>query len=410
MMWDSMMSFASSLMFLQMYLLIGLYSHNFGGSLNFYLDQLLLKSNKTFFDGLTDKFSSFISGTSKEFAGAGYWRLAQNGYIPSPILEDTIGMIILTITSLYMLILPKPRQVYEESSIRKSLYDMMREAHTGATVSLMIPLNLSAINCIYACTSSSVWTGWGVASFLISLGIIAYYGWFAFYIRRNLIPTSPILRVEINDIYHLHMNFDLNRVYAKVGLYYAEYYLFQIFILTQTVLANLIVLPLLLGITLFILLLLFFIITPRQIRSEDFVELNRIHLMKKVVVGLRILTIVLFLIFGFSIMNIDVGEVRVYTILCYLLLAADFVVNIYIIQLRVKSILRPGTNLPYPRMNEDYVELMDGGRNKLLEPVLFERPIPKESVYLGARDLLEPRQSRFSYKTNALSEIPVYQS
>jgi hypothetical protein len=283
---------------------------------------------------------------------------------------------------------------------------MMREAHTGATVSLMIPLNISAINCIYACTSSSIWTSWGVVSFLVSLGVIAYYGWFAFYIRRNLTPTSPILRVEINDIYHLHLNFDLNRVYAKVGLYYAEYYLFQIFIVTQTVMANLIVLPLLLGIALFTLLLLFFLLTPRQIRSDDFVELNRIHLMKKIVVGLRILMICLFLVFAFSIINIDVGEVKVYTILCYFILAADCVSNLYIIQLRVKSILRPGINLPYPRMNEEYVELVDGARNKLLEPVLFEGQAPRQSVYLGARDLLDPRLSRFSYKSNAISEMP----
>lgn len=44
--------------------------------MNYYLDQLLLKSNQTFFDSLTDKISSFVSATSKEFVGAGYWKLA----------------------------------------------------------------------------------------------------------------------------------------------------------------------------------------------------------------------------------------------------------------------------------------------------------------------------------------------
>lgn len=110
-----------------MYLLTSLYSQNFGGALNYYLDQLLLKSNKTFFDALTDKISSFVSATSIEFVGAGYWKLAQNGYISSPILEDWIGTILLSITCLYMAVLPSPKVDYEEVTVRRSLYEMMKE-------------------------------------------------------------------------------------------------------------------------------------------------------------------------------------------------------------------------------------------------------------------------------------------
>ena len=112
MLWDSMTSFASTLFFLQMYLLTSLYSQNFGGALNYYLDQLLLKSNKIFLDSLTDKISSFVSATSQEFVGAGYWKLAQNGYIASPLLEDWIGVTLLAVTCLYMAVLPSPKVDY----------------------------------------------------------------------------------------------------------------------------------------------------------------------------------------------------------------------------------------------------------------------------------------------------------
>jgi len=218
MLWDSMASFGSTLLFLQMYLLTSLYSQNFGGALNFYLDELLLKSNKIFLDSLTDKISSFVSATSQEFVGAGYWKLAQNGYIASPLLEDWVGTTLLAITCLYMAVLPSPKVDYEESTVSRSLYEMMKEVQTGVTISFMIPLNLSSVNCIYACLSSGIWSLWGILSFIASVLILAYYVWFGLFIRKSISTKDTEARFELNDIYYNHLNFDFQRIYARVGI------------------------------------------------------------------------------------------------------------------------------------------------------------------------------------------------
>lgn len=121
------------------------------------------------------------------------------------------------------------------------------------------------------------------------------------------------------------------------------------------------------GVIILFVMMIVFMATPRKTRSEDFNELNKINFFKKIVIGLRLLLIALFLLFMYFIDKIDLGEVRIFTVFCFLVLAADLVLNLLILALRIKGMFRPGVRYPYPRMNEDYVELLEGTRNTNME-------------------------------------------
>ena len=83
---------------------------------------------------------------------------------------------------------------------------MLKEVQTGVTLSFMVPINLSCANCIYACISSGIWTGWGVGSFIASILLLFYYIWFAKNIKMRI--NNDPGHVEISDIYYHHLNFD----------------------------------------------------------------------------------------------------------------------------------------------------------------------------------------------------------
>lgn len=174
-----MVSFASSLIFLQLLMMTALFTQNFGGALNHILDKFLLRSTDSFLDKLNDKATSFIDAKSEEFLGAGYWKLHQNSYIASPILEDWVAVLLIIITGLYMVIIPKPKVNYDKATTSRSLYEMLKEVQTGVAVSFMVPINVSCVNCIYACISSGIWTVWAILSFISSILLLFYYIWFA---------------------------------------------------------------------------------------------------------------------------------------------------------------------------------------------------------------------------------------
>lgn len=127
MLFDSLTSFASSMFFLQLLMMTSLFTQNFGGAVNHVLDTFLLRSTDTFLDSYNDKLTSYIDATSQEFVGAGYWKLHQNGYIASPILEDWVGVLLIIATGLYMSIIPKPKVNYDKTTVSRRLYEMLKE-------------------------------------------------------------------------------------------------------------------------------------------------------------------------------------------------------------------------------------------------------------------------------------------
>lgn len=72
----------------------------------------------------------------------------------------------------------------------------------------MVPVNVSCVNCMYACISSGIWTFWSIISFIGSILLLGYYGWFAKNIRARISPDESGNKEEINDIYYHHLNFD----------------------------------------------------------------------------------------------------------------------------------------------------------------------------------------------------------
>lgn len=337
----------------------------------------MLKSNKTVFDKLTDQISSYIEETSKEFVGAGYWKLHVNGYVASPLLEDWVGVILLVITGIYMLVLPSPQVDYEKATTKRSLYEMLKEIQTGVTLAFMIPINLSSFNCIYGVISSGMWTLWEILSLLASFLLIAYYVWFALYIRKRISPDKEGTKYEISDIYYHHLNFDFSRVFARVGAYYFEYYIFWVFTIVQTIFSNRHIAPLIIGLLLYMTMFIMSLATPIKSRSEDFSELNKINKLKKAVILLRILLIGLFFCFMYFMESIDLAAVKVITAFCFVLLGLDIIINFFILYVRGRGLCRTGIRHQYARMNEDYVELEAGHRNQSTLNVVM---IPQNKV------------------------------
>lgn len=71
----------------------------------------------------------------------------------------------------------------------------------------------------------------------------------------------------------------------------------------------------------------------------------------------------LFTAFYFLIDKITLTEVKIFTVICFIILGGDILLNLVVIGTRLKGLCRPGMRYPYVRMNEDYVELQAGGRN-----------------------------------------------
>lgn len=157
----------------------------------------------------------------------------------------------------------------------------------------------------------------------------------------------------------------------------------------MTVCANWHVAFLIIGIILLLILMVMLMATPRRTRSDDFKDLNRINLYKKAVIFLRILLISMFLCFFQFIDSIDLTQVKIFTVISFLLIVVDILLNLIILFHRIKGLCRPGNRYPYARLNEDYIELQAGSRNL--------------NEWLNSPN--EKRMGRSSYRSNIVSEI-----
>jgi hypothetical protein len=196
-------------------------------------------------------------------------------------------------------------------------------------------------------------------------------------------------------------------VYARVGIHYVEYYLFWIFVLLQTICANWHVAPLIIGIVLLVIMLCLFLATARKTRSEDFPNLNMINSLKKLVIMLRIILIGMFLCFLYFLESMNLTWVKIFTVISFIILSADVVINLVILYFRLKGLCRPGSRYPYARMNQDYVELNGPQSGKLNSWLMSGRDSQyAEPVGTRNRNSQRMRDNRPSYRSNVISEIP----
>lgn len=341
---DWTISFASTMMWIQSYLFLGLLSQNFGGALNHPVNEMMRTSRSIFSERFDKKYLEEIFNADKKYKGAGYWDLAINGYIPSPILENWVGSIILPLTLIGVVVLKKNKyrraSIHNDSSTR--LYTIMKEAQIGSLLSFMVPLNVSSINCIFATFDSGIFDVMGVISFLFSLFIIGYYLFFIFELCRK----NPFKRAHRR--YYSHLNFDLPQFYAKLLVPYIEYLILYLLVVIETALANEHFLPIAVSIFLQIFLLVILAATPAK--TQDFSEISRINLWKKINIFLKTLLLVVILIFLYFNDKMSLQFVKIFTIFSLFLMFIVFIGYLYVLLQRLLGTARRG-------MGDRYAEL-----------------------------------------------------
>lgn len=359
---DWTISFASTLMWIQSYLFIGLLSQNFGGALNHPINEMMRTSRSIFSERFDKEYLESIFDAEKKYKGAGYWDLAINGYVPSPILENWLGSILLLASMIAVLILRRKYKKNRSRTRKKSrLYVIAREIQIGVLLSFMIPLNVSSINCIFATFKSGIFDFVGILSFLFSLYVLLHYAWFVFDLCRKNPFKNGYKR------YYSHMNFDLPSFYSRLVIPYVEYLSLYLLIVIQTIFANQHFFPLAFSVFMQGFLLVILMSTPGK--TYDFKELSRINLWKKINIFLKTLLLTVIFIFLYFNDKMSLQFVKIFTIFSLLIMFIIFLGHCYVLYLRLAGAARRGIGDSYPDLVEsqnNYRELdMDLSRDSL---------------------------------------------
>lgn len=406
---DWTISFASTMMWIQEYLFIGLLSQNFGGALNQPINEMMRTSRSIYSERFDKEYLESIFNAEKKYKGAGYWDLAINGYVPSPILENWVGSILLVLSVVGVAVLRKNK--YRKYSIHNNeserLYLIAKETQIGVLLSFMVPLNVSSVNCIFATFKSGIFDVMGILSFIFSIFVIGYY----FYFIIELCRKNPF-RNQYGS-YYSHLNFDLPKFYAKLVVPYVEYLTLYFLIFIEVAFANEHFLPIALSILLLGFLVIILATTPSK--NNDFSELSKINLWKKINIFMKLMLLTIILIFLYFNDKMSLQFVKVFTIFALLLMFIIFLGYIYVLFLRLAGTARRGMGDIYPSYLErttenDYEDLdlelsrsnrrrgsrLSGTGYSRRERSGFEdfNAVPKKSEYMS--DFMRSRRGRLS--------------
>lgn len=156
------MWFTSSLIGLQIYLILGIISGNFGGVVDKMLRESLLAFRRTFFFDLTFTGSSQFEALTKSFP---INKLESVGYRISPISETPIELLILLIALIFQIL----------SWFIPEINTLAKNFREGATQAFAVPLILSSTSCIILVSFLQVGDFFTFCSFFVSLLVILYY-------------------------------------------------------------------------------------------------------------------------------------------------------------------------------------------------------------------------------------------
>ena len=295
------MHFASTLIWMQLFLLLGLLAENFGYAVNHPLDEMLKISRSNLIDNVNNDFARRMGRTSNRYKGSGLWKLASAGYTPSSLFEDWLPLGLLVFSILLYICAGKdtnrpssaPRsrsRVQKEAGIG----DIVKEFRTGVVVSSMVPLMTTAMNTIYATIKDRFWHPWGIAGFVVAILVVLYYLAFAGSLAK---PPGEGRRDQ--DRYYSHLNFDLPSVASTTYSPYIEYLIQFAITILQFVLNNW------LKIALIVLLLLHLVLLAKlggaktNANMKFFPKVKSIQTWKTMSIFFRIILLILLLVFCF---------------------------------------------------------------------------------------------------------------
>jgi hypothetical protein len=356
-------SFASTMIWLQLFILLGLLAHNYGGALNHPLSQMMKASNSIFLNELDKQIFKTVGDKANGIRGAGYWKLAVSGYVPSPILEHWIGSCLFFLALLMSLFFKKKRnRTYNRMEDGEpDCAQVAKEFKTGVILSYMVPLTTSSINCIYACFKHKIWRAGGTLGFIFSVFFLGYYIYFAFKL------VKPLDRLNSDmDRYYNHLNFDYPRVVAFKYFPYIEY-LTQFFItIVQVLFSNLRLLPLILVLIALVILLVMFKKVKKQKTANRYKRIKSIHLWKEINLLIRILIVVIMLVFTWFTNRLSLPLISGLSMLALILILFNFVGFVMVMFYRISGVGKKGMKNAYPRNGTGmYMRGTADGRSEL---------------------------------------------
>lgn len=338
-------SFTSSMLHFQLFLLYGLIAENFGGPLNTSMEKMLKTSNSRFFGYMESEYAKYFDD---DFEDAGFWKLVEAKYVASPIYENYVGLglLIFSVLACYCL---SGAQGSKSNSL-------MKKFRIGCSLAFMMPLMVSACNCLYAIFTSGIYTLGAIFSMIASFGILIYYLIFGFEImgehKKSMYYKSS----------YDHINFDFLPGFSKKNFKHFEFFCMWLLTIAVVFGANFPIVPIGLATFFYFIMMVLDLVTPRRDKIRDkFIELRRIHSLK---VSLYILRMLFFwMLFMFILFRQSVSSmgIKTMTLLAYIVLLADFVLNWAIFVFRVAGMWKDGLSLRVEGYNGDpngpYVEL-----------------------------------------------------
>lgn len=156
-------SVTSTLFSLQILICMGAISENFGGYIDKSLTRMFSHSNEFYLN----YFNSSYIDSFKVSESAGFFNMERANYSASPLFENYLSLIILTISLILCYSLPKG-----------AISHWAREVRFGSTVSYMVPLIISGANCAYSVFFGGIYTGGSMFSLIISIIVYIYYAFF----------------------------------------------------------------------------------------------------------------------------------------------------------------------------------------------------------------------------------------
>ena len=189
-------SFTSSLLSIQFILISGVLAENYGGPLNSAFQKMLVQSRTRFFEYFNIHLMAQIDGA---FEKVGFWKLSKAGYIASPIFDNYIGLFLLTL-AIFACAVGTP--VGSDSN------SVAKKMRIGTSVSFMMPLVLNSVNCLFAVFWGGSYDISGLLSAGVSIAVLVYY--FMFLIEMvGSYQKSSYFKSSYD-----HMNFDLPSFYV----------------------------------------------------------------------------------------------------------------------------------------------------------------------------------------------------
>lgn len=248
-----------------------------------------------------------------DFEKSGYWKLIEAKYIANPLYDNYLGVFLLTLSILACVCCTLKGSAGNSFS---------KKFRIGASLSFMMPLMVSSVNCLFAIFYGGIYTIGAFFGMSASVAILMYYMFFGFEImgthqKSNYYKSS-----------YKHINFDWPPWYARDHIKNYEFFIYWILITVMVVTANVPKIPLPLAAFLFAVAFLCIGITPtRPFRDPKHVLIHRIKVLKLVDAFLKVVFFSILSLYVFWRPSIGNMGVKFFTIIGIVLIYVIIFVN-----------------------------------------------------------------------------------